>query len=701
MRTKFNTHFSQEANRTEMHGSYLQNYLKSEIDALLAPSANQITQVDFDEIYIHNEFIEAQLQEYTHHTYTNNTCIIEGLTGSGKTMLVRHVFGIHAWKAKVIDNTLIIPFSFDNGLHNVDGETVEAKVGNLFARMIHAACDCLVTEFPNLKNVNKHVDEFYDSIKAHRQDLLYSIEAYPAPPKELQMSALLKEIPLAFYSSALKFYLNQTDVCTIDNVVIVIDDIEGIRPNSDDQDLISNNSPISHNTDTSSKKRNELLPVKAGLELIECLQNKGESAIHWSLNTIICCRHYVSRMMKTLPYSRSLVHVVEGTVNYMQAIQAYAPCERIDLSESPPIIDIIRRRYYALRGKGKNSSEKWELAMSVVMELLERVDDKIISFITDLTLQNNREAMKLIKQVVLNRRWVQREIYPSFHESPGAFMIQDINQFHATPVSLIRAIGMNESDIYHSQESLIPNLLHNEQNPEVDLFPLLTLKYFLQMSGNESMDWHSFISITDFYAFADDIFSDEIYNASFRSSIKFLLMNRLLLRSYDQDQVDNYDLNLDTLDVVERVYVSKLAVDLWNRLRLSSVFMEMYMDDIWVDEDFPSSVRVSKYSQKSYYSGFDTENFEMSLDYLKYLIFIEHSIYQKGLTNRGLKFDEIRFDYFFGSQSICSHLLRGLENSLNAYYKPMNREYYIEDVRVERWRSKISELKEASKISNW
>ena len=467
MRSKFNTQFSQGANRTEQHGSYLQNYLKDEIDALLAFSANQITQVDFDDLYIHNPGAESQLQAYAHHTYTNNTCVVEGLTGAGKTMLVRHVFGIHSWRAKISDRSLIIPFTFDN-MHDIaNGNSVEELVDQLFANMVHAACDCMREAIPNLKGIDDYEEEFYNSIKEHRQDLLYCIDDYPSPSRREQLRALLRAHPLAFHSSALKFYLSQSDISFVDNVIIVVDDIEGLVGKGKEN------------------RQCELLPVKAALELIECLQNKGKGAISWSLNTVICCRHYVSRMMRTLPYSRSMMHAAEGIVNYMQALQAYAPCERIDLSESPSLIDIISKRYNALCKKGNVGMEKWEVAMDVVMELLKKADDHIANFIINLTLQNNREAMKLLKQVVLNKRWVQREFPMSFQETFGAFKIQDIAQFRVTPVALIRALGMNESDVYHSNESAIPNILYNEQNPDMDLFPLLTLKFFVQMAGNE------------------------------------------------------------------------------------------------------------------------------------------------------------------------------------------------------------------------
>ena len=57
---------------------------------------------------------------------------------------------------------------------------------------------------------------------------------------------------------------------------------------------------------------------------------------------------------------------------------------------------------------------------------------------------------------------------------------------------------MNESIVYNSRESIIPNLLYNEVNNNMELFPLLTLKYFLYFADYREMSWDSSIRISDF-----------------------------------------------------------------------------------------------------------------------------------------------------------------------------------------------------------
>ena len=133
--------------------------------------------------------------------------------------------------------------------------------------------------------------------------------------------------------------------------------------------------------------------------------------------------------------------------------------------------------------------------MQVVMQLLDQVDAKVKDFILDLTLRNIREAMNRIKQLVLNKRWIQRD-YETTHT--GAFVIADLQQYNVTSASLIRALGMNEGSVYNSRESIIPNLLYNEPYNNMEMFPLLTLKYFIGMAQYEEMSWDAWISISNF-----------------------------------------------------------------------------------------------------------------------------------------------------------------------------------------------------------
>lgn len=652
MKTKFNSRFSTSDMTTGWHGSYIQRFLEAEVNYLLAPSVSQLSQVEFEKIYIPNPDLERSLSRYKTHTYSNNTCVITGLTGSGKTMLIRHVFDIHGIKPHIDGKSIIIPFNFDNALYG--------GVKDVFTRMTRAACDCLKKEFPNLHDIDEYKEDFYDFIASRRNDLLYVLEKYPSATKFEQLASLCETNAFAFYSCEFKFYLNQTDICPIDNVVLIIDDVEGIR--------------VEVKTEDSMPR--ELLPIKVTLELIECLQNQDGIPVPWSLNTIICCRHFVYRLMGSLPYSLSK--------NYTQCLESYAICSQYDLRESPSLVAIIQKRYEAIPETKRNTIDsKWYLAMQVVMKIVNRVDDNIGDFVLDLTLKNIREALRKVKEIVFNKQWIQRNL--TLH-SPGAFQITDIDQYRTNPASLIRALGMNESIVYNSRESIIPNLLYNEVNNNMELFPLLTLKYFLYFADYREMSWDSSIRISDFLQDVEEVFGSKKYLQHFNNSLRYLMEHRLLLRSADQEQISNSDLCEQDIKSTEFVYVPSLSVALWGFLGRTSVFFEMFVDDIWLDN-------MSRETQRPFFRGFDYENYRICLDYLGELIDAETTIFSQAINNQGngQKFFEI-----FGDKPICDYLLDGLENSLNAFFREEQPEFASI---VTTWREKIRMLRnECGKI---
>ena len=164
-----------------------------------------------------------------------------------------------------------------------------------------------------------------------------------------------------------------------------------------------------------------------------------------------------------------------------------------------------------------------------------------------------------------------------------------------------------------------------------------------------------------------------------------MLKCRVLLRSYDQDQVDNRGLNSQEINEIEFVYISKLALSLWDYLGTSSVFFEMYVDDIWLENDPRKKTR-------QVFRGFDTENYSICLGYMKNLIKAEKEIYAMSANTCGTGKNYIDT---FGSDSICGHLLDGLERSLNAYYRqPVSKSQYLgEASMVERWKKNTADLR--------
>ena len=130
-----------------------------------------------------------------------------------------------------------------------------------------------------------------------------------------------------------------------------------------------------------------------------------------------------------------------------------------------------------------------------------------------------------------------------------------------------------------------------------------------------------------------------------------MLEHRLLLRSADQSQDEVPGLSSRELEKIEKVYVSGAAVKLWEELGKSSALFQLFLDDVWLDDE-------SEYFDEN---GNDIEH---CVKYLEILKQKEHRIYNNA-DNNSLR---PKKDYLeaFGMTSICSQLVDGLISSLEA-----------------------------------
>ena len=366
----------------------IENYLSEEIDFLLTPSANQLLGVDIDEVYISNleiKEIESTLEQYLKYSICDKTLFFTGLTGSGKTMILRHVFKYNGMGAYIHGDCLVIPFSFDN-IHCKNRENVEGY----FRNMILTACDVLEESF-SLKKASDFPQDFYESIKKSRNDNLQMGPAWPRPSIDERLINYEKEDHLAFASSLLKYYLNQS-ACTIENVLFLVDDIEGIGDNL------------------------EIVPIKVAYEAMICMENQSKDRL-WSAKCIIACRHYVYRYAT---YNQ-LDDFSKTAALSKQNLEAYSPTDILQLGSYLPLIDIIEKRYTAI--KEKKPETKWKTALEVVRSLLVDIDADIGQFIIHLNVNNLRESFVTLKMLIYNRLWIQRDFQET---SDGAFSITSI-----------------------------------------------------------------------------------------------------------------------------------------------------------------------------------------------------------------------------------------------------------------------------------
>lgn len=121
MNTKYNNAFVADYYH-KSDKSYFEKYLQEEIDFLLTASANELHEVKFDDIYVSKPDEEDTLRKLLKPSFSDKIIYLTGVTGVGKTMLLRKVFQIHNMTPIIIDdtNTMVIPISFDNIKKSMD-----------------------------------------------------------------------------------------------------------------------------------------------------------------------------------------------------------------------------------------------------------------------------------------------------------------------------------------------------------------------------------------------------------------------------------------------------------------------------------------------------------------------------------------------------------------------------------------------------
>lgn len=336
-----------------------------------------------------------------------------------------------------------------------------------------------------------------------------------------------------------------------------------------------------------------------------------------------------------------------------QTLESYPIDDEINISESVKLISIIQRRVDALRET--KSNKRWDDAWTVVEEILAKTDDEFGDLILAICINNIRKALTILKKIVLNKRWIQR----TWHEedkTPGAFSIDSIRQFNLIPPCLLRAMALGEGNIY-TEDSIIPNILANTKERQSDFIMLLVFMAFLNQSDEHAISWRETIDRNLTIKRLKKILPNESHQYV-DSAVEFLIKSRLLLRSKNQAQDDGLDINDDNIKDINWVYVTSGAFALWNQLGKSSVLLELFTDDIYIEY-------YDDISERQNFSSFDKITFSRCIKFVSDMVVLEKDI---RLYNHNRGRTKIVND-IIGTDFITKQLLKGLTASRNKYFK--------------------------------
>ena len=154
MKTKRNKY-----NKSLETGGYIKKYFGNEIGRILMPNTRNLQNCEIPYV-CHKEAEDTLADCLIGDPYKDKSLVFTGLTGSGKTTILRHVFGLeeNANKSAITEKTIIISVDFNRSQSSAQ----EAILSSL-----RAAVEEIVTtykiEYPSIDN-----EKFYEYIKKRR-----------------------------------------------------------------------------------------------------------------------------------------------------------------------------------------------------------------------------------------------------------------------------------------------------------------------------------------------------------------------------------------------------------------------------------------------------------------------------------------------------------------------------------------------------
>lgn len=591
MKKKINTRF--EINNYIASNDIYRKF-KFQFDALLNPNERIASSSQLEQIYVHDEDFEKEINDFKS-SLTSQLQFVIGYTGIGKTTSLRYCFGLRINNAPIYRETqkeLILPTFFD--AHNDSGHTQEDALNSLAKRM-ESVCSLMEKEFEDIGQLFSGEHEaadkeaFYSFIESYKPEIMQDIDelVFHRSPSEKVIHGLEtahRTDKFAFFAMKLKYYISlKRD--KIERFTLIIDDIESL------------------NWDYQKKV------IDSYLSLYECLFNTVE-------DTKKPC--IINMLISVRPHTYRLLH-------YYRQIDAY-PLEPEILKKGISLRKLFKKRFdyftiYSQRPIG--NIDTWKQCYHELMLLTERFDNKFSKMIMELTYYNIRESLRIYTTILGNRLWVQNNKIIAEHFT----IISDEYKFNN--ISVLRALACQENEVYSEKiNSHIPNILINDKEYDYTLYILLLIRYFEQHQSDIEFYGMKSINISKIYEDFKQIGVHHKTENWLFECIALLFEKKILRKSLkDADNTETLD-KRDSLSTESRLYLSPLGFAIWKLFSSDSVLLEMYREDIYLDDSYIDD----KGRHFSFYASTEkpqAEIFEELLKYIKYLCLKEKNIRKK------------------------------------------------------------------------
>ena len=457
------------------------------------------------DLYVRHEEMERALLSYCS-GMTSAAAFLVGPTGIGKSTLIRHALNVNR-SPSLSNGTLLIPFSM-NQRHIED----DAHMRLQMAKVIQEAV--WLTKGEPHHYSSDDIREIATFLSSSSPDLLND-PSLDLTKSRIERTEMLSRTPGAAYQFsqvALKHFAAKNE--NVDRIVLIIDDIEGKA--ADLQEAAITNA----------------------LETRACLLNTHAE------------RHFPVRLLIAL---RPETHIWASRLSQVNT----TVFRDITYREPVSLFDIFRRRFDAVFSREDYAKIRDQSRLDQAIGVLDAVGDVLSArFSPRLVRLNNynlRESLETFRQIVCNRRWLQKD--PEWQP----YFVAEGHNFAITQAAVMRALGMGEGEVYPQRRTCLANLLHNTREQGSDLL-LLYITKFLHLQPRRSATVNEISA--EFKRLLGTSFIDRVFQELLDYGISQGLVHEELTRGGI------------------RISETVRARELYAMLDGSSLLLELYRDDI-------------------------------------------------------------------------------------------------------------------------
>ncbi len=588
MRQKINKKFPNPSDRTGESQYY--RYFKPYFDLFLPVRPTLPEETHHRLVYVQNSGVEARLKAFTEASQSFPQAFI-GFTGVGKSTILQHFFGLTESTPRIVAGTIVIPYT-------CNPTTSQLTPGQFFAEGIGAVNDMLQREY------GLQVDDnaFHAYIVKHRPQALTRYRAFYFETAKDDLRILGANDQFVFQAMLLKYLLEQKPCHSISQVILVLDDIESLEPQSRQPEFI-----------------------QFAFHGFSCLRRHDRE---WHVKLLVAER----------PYTRAHFNSYDWLDQRPDII--------IDIGVSMKELFAARLNYATThRSTNLNQRSNWDESYRLLCSLVERIAYSQGDFLSALNNFDIRKTLASLDHMLSRGTWFELR---ANDERSGAFQIDgNTIRVKVTEHRILQSLAYGGGNIYHDPEPKgvgLPNILHNSDAwpPVYDIAPLLLLAWFAHTHDESNI------------AAPSNLKRLETLYESIR--LLFKLQEGLadaIKSTYEHMHARGiFDTILDPDDHSAKITVLMPRGHLmWQLLRESSELIEIFRDDLWHDGVFGASPsRAVEIPVRMHDSA----------AFCDHIIACEKELLKNLVTPESKR----RYKYLFGDGCVSRQLLKGIKSSL-------------------------------------